>query len=193
MEINPYWNIPVSIVKEILPEIRKDPNYLADNGIKVFQVNSDNQYTAVDPKSIDWKSDDSGIYNLRLREDPGEDNALGRFKFIFANNCGIYLHDSIAQSAFDETNRGLSHGCIRVAEVDDFANYLIKPNGWDSKRLSTEVDSNRHQFVKLSSPTSLYVIYLTAWYDADTDFVQFRDDIYRYDKLSAYPLYLPKT
>jgi murein L,D-transpeptidase YcbB/YkuD len=140
---------------------------------------------------IDWKNVDSSIYNLRFREDPGVDNALGRFKFKFDNNCGIYLHDSLAQSAFDESNRGLSHGCIRIAEVDSFANFLIKTNnGWDSSRLANEVNSNKHQFVKLSRPTALSVIYLTAWYDADEDFVQFRDDIYSYDKLSLYPLYL---
>jgi murein L,D-transpeptidase YcbB/YkuD len=187
-EINPYWNIPPSIVREILPDIQADPNYLADNGIKIFQVGSDSQYSRVDPSSINWA--DPNIANLRFREDPGEDNALGRFKFIFDNKCGIYLHDSIAQSAFDETRRGLSHGCIRIAEVDEFANYLLKPNGWDSKRVSSEVDSKKHQFVKLSQPTQLYVVYLTSWYDVDEGSLQFRDDIYHYDKLSAYPYYL---
>jgi L,D-transpeptidase YcbB len=194
MELNPYWNIPVSIVKEILPDIKADPNYLADNGIKVFRVGDDGQYNQVDPKSIDWKSNDPSILNLRFREDPGEDNALGRYKFIFSNSCGIYLHDSLAQSAFDESSRGLSHGCIRISEVDDFANFLIATNsGWDSSRLKTELDSNKHQFVKYSKPTQLYIIYLTAWYDDEEDFVQFRDDIYHYDKLSLYPLYLLNT
>lgn len=192
MELNPYWNIPVSIVKEILPDIKANPGYLADNGIKVFKVNDRGQYSEINPKSIDWKNAGSGILNLRFREDPGEENALGRYKFIFANNCGIYLHDSLAQSAFDESARGLSHGCIRISEVDDFANYLIKTNkDWDSKRLGTELDSNKHQFVKFSEPVQLYIIYLTSWYDDEEDFVQFRDDIYHYDKLSGYPLYLP--
>lgn len=191
-ELNPYWNIPPSIVKEILPEIKADPNYLADNGIKIFEVGADNHYNRVDPGTIDWNNPGSNVFNLRFREDPGEDNALGRFKFIFPNSCGIYLHDSIAQSAFEKTRRGLSHGCIRVAEVDEFANYLLKNNkGWDSNRLDAELESKKHQFVKLSTPTQLYVIYLTAWYDVNEDFVQFRDDIYHYDNLSAYPLYLP--
>ncbi|MCC2625638.1 MAG: hypothetical protein K0R14_1511 [Burkholderiales bacterium] len=187
-EINPYWNIPPSIVKEILPDIKADPNYLAENGIKVFNVESGGRYTNVDPRGINWE--DPSVLNLKFREDPGEDNALGRFKFIFDNKCGIYLHDSIAQAAFDETRRGLSHGCIRIAEVDDFANYLLKPNGWDSNKVSAEVDSKKHQFVKLTTPTQLYVIYLTAWYDVDEGSMQFRDDIYHYDKLSAYPFYL---
>lgn len=193
-ELNPYWNIPTSIVKEILPEIQANPKYLAENGIKIFRVDSDNHYNRVNPETIDWKNPESSIYSLRFREDPGEDNALGQFKFIFPNSCGIYLHDSIAQSAFDETRRGLSHGCIRVAEVEDFANYLLKVNsGWDNKRLSTEIESKKHQFIKLSTPTQLYVIYLTAWYDKDEDFVQFRDDIYHYDRPQDYPLYLPKN
>src|SRR6185437_3738071 len=189
-ELNPYWNIPPSIVREILPDIKDDPNYLADNGIKIFQVGSDNHYNRVDPGTIDWNNPDSKIFSLRFREDPVEDNALGRFKFIFPNSCGIYLHDSLAQSAFDETRRGLSHGCIRVAEVDEFANYLLKNNkGWDSNRISAEIDSKKHQFVKLSTPTQLYVIYLTSWYELDEG-IQFRDDIYHYDNLSKYPVYL---
>jgi murein L,D-transpeptidase YcbB/YkuD len=189
-ELNPYWNIPSSIVKEILPEVKADPDYLTKNGIKIFEVGSDKRYIPVDPDSIDWNNPNPGIFNLRFREDPGVDNALGRFKFMFPNRCGIYLHDSLAQSAFDKSRRGLSHGCIRIAEVDDFADYLLKPNGWDSKRLDTEVNLGKNKFIKLTKPTQLYIIYLTAWYDKDT--VQFRDDIYNYDKLSVYPFYLAK-
>lgn len=191
IEINPYWNVPVSIVKEILPDIKANPSYLADNGIKVFKVESNGQYVEVDPKTINWKNPDGDILSLRFREDPGEDNALGRFKFIFANNCGIYLHDSLAQSAFEASNRGLSHGCIRVAEVDDFARYLLATKeGWGRQRLEQELASGKNKFVKLAKPMPLYIIYLTAWYDRDEDFVQFRDDIYHFDKLKLYPLYL---
>ncbi len=68
---------------------------------------------------------------------------------------------------------------------------LLKSNGWSNEKLESEVDSNKHQFVKLSAPTDLYIIYLTAWYDVEKDALQFRDDIYHYDNLSAYPLYLP--
>lgn len=192
LELNPYWNIPASIVKEYLPEMKADPKYFTKNGIKIFSVSSDNKYKEVNPKDINWQNTTDTIFNLRFREDPGANNALGRFKFIFDNNCGIYLHDSLAQAEFERSKRGLSHGCVRVAEVDALANYLLKTNSnWDESRIKTELSSSQHRFIKLSKPTQVYIIYLTAWYDADEDFVQFRDDIYHFDKLTDYPLYLP--
>lgn len=193
IELNPFWNIPSSIAsKEMLPEIKANPKYLADNDIKVFKVEG-SKYSEIDPKSVDWKKIESGNLNFRFRQNPGEDNALGKLKFIFPNNCSIYLHDSLYPELFDETKRGFSHGCIRVGDPVEFANFLLEPNkDWTDKKLNSELDAGTHKFVKLTNPVHLNIIYLTAWYDADDDYVEFRDDIYHFDKLSLYPLYLPK-
>lgn len=195
VEINPFWNVPYGIAsKELLPEIKSNPKYLADNNIKVFQV-SNGKSSEIDPKTINWKKVESGNFNFRFRQNPGDDNALGKLKFMFQNNCSIYLHDSPFPELFDETQRGFSHGCVRVGKPTDFANFLLAPNkGWSEKSLDTEITSGKQKFVKIAKPLQLYIIYITAWYDPDVDFVQFRDDIYNFDKLSLYPVYIsPKN
>ncbi len=38
LELNPYWNIPRNIaLNDIIPSIKKDPGYLADNNIRIFE------------------------------------------------------------------------------------------------------------------------------------------------------------
>lgn len=193
IEMNPFWNVPYSIAsKETLPAIKADPKFLADNNIKVFKVNN-GQYKEIDPNTINWKKIESGNLNFRFRQNPGDDNAMGKLKFMFQNNCGIYLHDSPFPELFDETQRGFSHGCIRVGKPSEFANYLLSQNkDWSENAFNTELATGKEKFVKIVKPVELNIIYITAWYDPEVDFIQFRDDIYNYDKLSLYPVYLPK-
>ncbi|MCC2625407.1 MAG: hypothetical protein K0R14_1280 [Burkholderiales bacterium] len=193
IEMNPFWNVPTSIAaKETLPAVKADPKFLKDNDIKVFKLKN-GRYSEVDPGKIDWKKVKSDNLNYRFRQDPGDDNAMGKLKFKFANTCGIYLHDSPFPELFDETQRGFSHGCVRVGMPIDFADVLLAPNeGWSQKGFDTELASGKNKLVQLKKPLQLYIIYLTAWYDKDIDFVQFRPDIYGNDKLSLYPVYLQK-
>jgi len=193
IEINPFWNVPASIAsKETLPAIQADPKFLANNDIKVFKL-KDGKYSEINPDKVDWKKVKSSNLNYRFRQNPGDDNAMGKLKFKFINKCGIYLHDSPFPELFDETQRGFSHGCVRVGMPVDFATFLLSPNkGWSRPDFDAQLALGKQNSVKLSKPLQLYIVYLTAWYDVDEDFVQFRDDIYNFDKLSLYPVYLPK-
>ncbi|HLX52385.1 MAG TPA: L,D-transpeptidase family protein, partial [Aquella sp.] len=193
IEINPFWNVPSSIAsKETLPAVQADPKFLVNNDIKVFKL-KDGKYSEINPEKVDWKKVKSSNLNYRFRQNPGDDNAMGKLKFKFANRCGIYLHDSPFPELFNETQRGFSHGCVRVGMPVDFATFLLSPNkGWDRQTFDAQLALGKQSSVKLSKPLQLYIIYLTAWYDAEEDFVQFRDDIYNFDKLSLYPVYMTK-
>lgn len=197
IEVNPYWNIPVSIAsQDLLPQIKEDQSYLTNTDTKVLKkING--SYQEVDPSTIDWahmESKDLTNLTYKFRQDPGAENQLGVLKFIFPNSCGIYLHDSLYTELFDDTERGLSHGCVRVGQPLDVATFLLEKNdGLGNKEIQAKIDSKKHEFIKLKSAVNLYIIYLTAWYDPGSDYVQFRDDIYGNDKLSLYPLYLPKV
>src|SRR6185312_5562510 len=69
--INPYWNAPVSIVrKDIIPLMRKNPNYLKDNKIRLIAPNG----SEVDPMTIDWSTEEAAKY--LFRQDPGAINAM---------------------------------------------------------------------------------------------------------------------
>lgn len=122
VQVNPEWNIPESIAsKEILKYVQADRFYLANNGIEVLK----NEKVIEDPESIDWSSISKENLPFRFRQQPGEDNALGKIKFLFKNNSSVYLHDTPAQAAFDRDVRASSHGCVRVAEPLSLAHHLF--------------------------------------------------------------------
>lgn len=103
---SPYWKIPSSIVRnEILPAMRKNPNYLAEKNME--QIGGTKDLPAI-------------------HQNPGNSNPLGRVKFIFPNNYAIYFHDTPAQSYFKRQQRAFSHGCIRLAEPKKLAEYFLR-------------------------------------------------------------------
>lgn len=122
VQVNPVWNIPESIAsKEILKHVQNDRFYLANNGIEVLE----NEKIIENPESIDWSALSKDNLPYRFRQKPGDDNALGKIKFLFKNNSSVYLHDTPAQAAFKRELRASSHGCVRVAEPLDLAQFIF--------------------------------------------------------------------
>jgi murein L,D-transpeptidase YcbB/YkuD len=79
----PYWDIPRSItVHEMLPAIRAHPDYLQRNHMEIVRGESDDS-PVLDPSPEATAALASG--QVRLRQRPGEDNALGLIKFLFPN------------------------------------------------------------------------------------------------------------
>jgi murein L,D-transpeptidase YcbB/YkuD len=162
---SPYWNVPPSIVKnEILPKMEADPNYLASQNME--QVGTEGDL----PK---------------IRQLPGDGNSLGKVKFLFPNSFNIYFHDTPAKSLFDKDKRAYSHGCIRLAEPEKMANYLLKDNPeWTPERISAAMNAGQEKYVKLKKPVPVVITYYTAWVD-DNHRLNFREDIYDHDQKLA--------
>lgn len=100
LELNPFWRIPDSIAaKEILPQIKKNPNYLAEKRIKVFQDWADDG-KELNPKKVKWSRVKASDLGFKFRQEPGPSNPLRRLKLIFPNLCEIYLHDTPARHLF---------------------------------------------------------------------------------------------
>ena len=158
---SPYWNVPPSIVeKEILPALEKNPDYLASQNME--QIGTEDGL----PK---------------IRQLPGEKNSLGRVKFLFPNSFNIYFHDTPAKSLFEKDKRAYSHGCIRLAEPEKMANYLLRDNpDWTPERITEAMYSGEEKYVKLKKPVPVIITYYTAWVD-DNGRINFRDDIYDHD------------
>jgi murein L,D-transpeptidase YcbB/YkuD len=181
LELNPYWNIPFKIaLKDILPHIKKDPNYLAEKNIRIFE-----NWTAgakeIAPDSIDWDTITKKNFVYKLRQDPSNSNALGRIKFIFPNEYSIYLHSTPAHELFSEAKRTFSSGCIRIEKPMELADYLLKDNSkWNPDKLAAAVNSKKTKEIFLSNPIDIHILYWTAWVDKD-GVVNFRDDIYGRD------------
>ena len=118
----PQWSVPQSIiVKEFLPELKKDPGYLEQKGFSL--LDDDNE--EVDPYFVDWSKYNKGI-PYKIVQGSGDDNALGVMKFNFPNKYAVYLHDTNQRYLFGQSSRALSHGCVRVQEWEKLTNYILE-------------------------------------------------------------------
>ena len=157
-----YWNIPASIVqREILPKIKSDPNYLKSRNMEIVGKND----------SVPT-----------IRQLPGKDNALGEVKFLFPNRYDIYFHDTNAKDIFNKDKRAVSHGCIRLADAEKMAKYLLRNNTeWTPEKITAAMNGGKEQFVKLSPAMPVIITYYTVWVDENGK-LNFRDDVYNNDK-----------
>lgn len=177
VEINPFWNVPYSIAtKEYLPMLKGDPTALVDKNIRVFQNGSE-----VSSTQVAWNSYSGGNFPFRLRQDPGNSNALGRIKFMFPNEFNIYIHDTPSKSLFARSERTFSHGCIRVSDPFALADIVLanrnsNPGHWETIR-----DTGERTVVKPGVPIEVHLTYLTAWMNKDGS-THFRKDIYDRDE-----------
>ena len=187
--LSPYWQVPPGIaVNDILPAVRKAPDYLVKKNIKVFQGWSA-EVTEIDPNSIDWSKVTAKQFNYRFRQEPGPENALGRVKFMFPNKFNVYLHDTPARELFQKTERTFSSGCIRIERPIELAEYLLRGDPqWTREKILAAIDKRFEQTVRLPEPIDVHLLYWTTWVN-DNGTIQFRKDIYGRDKTLLTALY----
>lgn len=120
-----------------------------------------------------------------IKQLPGKDNALGNVKFLFPNSYDIYLHDTPDKTLFARKDRALSHGCIRVADAEKLAKYILKDQSeWTAEKIRTAMTGNKEQTVEVTNKKPVYITYYTAWTDENGK-MNFRNDIYGHDKETA--------
>lgn len=170
---NPYWNIPVDLVRDrVAPAILREGTAYLDR--LDFEPLSDWGAAPhrLDPHAVDWQAVAQGRVDLRVRQRPGPANQMGRVKFMFPNELGIYLHDSPERALFGRRERWLSAGCIRLEDAGRIASWLLG-------RPLPQRPGPVEQRVDLARPTPVYIGYLTA---APTERgVAFHPDVYRRD------------
>jgi murein L,D-transpeptidase YcbB/YkuD len=164
--LNPWWEIPTSIVNESVGALRRNnPRAFAARGY-VFE-------------------------NGRYRQRPGSHNALGRMKLIMPNEHAIFLHDTQARDNFSLAARAFSHGCVRVNMALDFVSAMLRPiGGWDLPRVEETVASGRTQQVDFAAPVPVYIAYFTvAPFSSAAGANELRHfpDLYGYDRGAAQP------
>ncbi|WP_197088648.1 L,D-transpeptidase family protein [Rufibacter radiotolerans] len=178
----PYWNItPQILTEEIAPSQAQNPNYLAQNDMEVVKDLGNDKVEVLPTSSVDWYSVNEES-KIRVRQRPGKKNPLGFVKFIFPNEHNVYLHDTPSDHLFNQTERGFSHGCIRIEKPFEFAQYLLKEQKqWNSSAINAAMHGGQEKYVNLTAKVPVYIVYFTAWVDANGA-VHFRDDIYNHDR-----------
>lgn len=154
--LNPPWNVPTSIAQgELWPKERASPGYLKRNGFRVKE-------------------------NGQLQQS-SERSALGRYKFDFANDFAVYLHDTPAQATFSRFDRLASHGCVRLEKPGELAKLLMKTTPeWTPEAIDATVAKGKTVRAKMADPVAVYLLYWTAFANANGQ-VGFRDDPYGWD------------
>lgn len=176
--IYPYWHVPKSIVKEILPAIQQDTTYLRKHNYQVI----DSKGKVIKNATIDFKKYTPEDFPYVLRQREGSENTMGVIKFVFPNNYGVYLHDTNARRLFSKSDRALSHGCIRVQKAVDLAKYLAKDDDTyvDAADLEQYLMVQKRLEVKVVKPIPVHLNYFTV--EPQGDSVIFFPDLYKKDK-----------
>lgn len=186
---NPSWGMPDGIkVRELQPRLRAAGGgflFFGGGGGNIIRAYGLDVYRGgrkIDPDSVDWSSAD--VRNYSFVQPPGGKNPLGTVKFLFPNRHDVYMHDTIERSLFQQPNRALSHGCIRVQNPRRLAEIVLaEGNGLDKDGVADTIAGGGE--IKLKEPIPVHITYLTAVADADGHVSTF-GDLYAHDsRLSA--------
>jgi len=160
---NPYWNIPTDVARRVVAPlvIKRGVSYLKAARYEVASDFTD-QAIVVDPTTIDWKAVADGTVLIRIRQLPGAANMMGAIKFGFANDHGIYLHDTPAKKLFAKAKRAYSLGCVRVEDAARLARWLFGKEPPPTTDLP-------EQHVRLGTPVPIYLTHLTLPDEAPAD------------------------
>jgi len=171
--LNPYWHVPDHLVRELIAAnvVKKGLSYLKTQGYQVVSAYGDDA-EILPPSSVDWKAVAAGKAMVKVRQLPGASNSLGAVKFPFANGEGIYLHDTPEKELFDQDQRTLSNGCIRLEDAQRFSRWLAGGELHAS-------GSAPEQYIRLAKSVPIYVTYLTATPSGGS--LSFREDVYGRD------------
>jgi len=171
--LNPYWYVPPDLAAErIAPNVLKQGvSYLDRLG---YQVVSDfiDDPEIFDPSLIDWQAVADGRQKVLIRQQPGAHNSMGRIKFMFPNEQGVYLHDNPDRQLFEEASRLYSGGCVRLESAWRLGRWLFG-------RDLTWKGAGTEEKVLLDKPVPVYLTYMTAVVEGSD--ITFLDDVYGRD------------
>jgi L,D-transpeptidase YcbB len=177
LTLNPTWTVPPTILrKDVLPKIRKNIDFLFSNNIHVFDADG----AELDPMTINW----SAPGGITLRQDAGNDAALGKAVIRFSNPFSIYLHDTPYQRLFRRSQRAFSSGCVRVERVLELVELLLKETpGFDKTEIDKIIESGKTRNISLAARIPLMLAYWTIEYK-DNYKLTFKPDIYLRDRIA---------
>ena len=98
---------------------------------------------------------------------------MGRAKFMFPNDDGIYLHDTPERGLLLKAQRHFSNGCVRLENAAALGQWLL------GRSISVK-GAQAEQAIPLSVPIPVYLTYLTA--TEGKNGVVFLNDVYGRDK-----------
>jgi murein L,D-transpeptidase YcbB/YkuD len=181
--LNPTWNIPNNLVRrDLIPALQEHPNYLEEHNIHVFK----GWKTKKEVKNFNLSmllpyKDPSSSMPYRFVQYPGDDNALGRVKFMFPNKYSVYLHDTDNKSLFSRRYRVYSSGCMRLEKPFELLEILkSRLKSSDVRNIDKYRNTLKTVTLNLTRPLPVHTTYFTVF--KKNGLTYFRKDVYEYDK-----------
>ena len=155
--LNPYWFVPPDLAAErIAPKVLKQGLKYLDDARLPGHVRLEARFarSSIRRRSTGRRSRD-GKTEVFMRQLPGPHNSMGRMKFMFPNEAGVYLHDNPRTRA---VHRGVAavQRRLRAARGCAAAGPLaVRPRPRLGKR-GHRADG------AAATPVPVYITYLTA-------------------------------
>jgi len=181
---HPSWGVPDGIKrKELMPLLRNSSRgdlvglftgaQSSRAVLEQLKLQAYYQGRPIDPNQVDWSSANIGAYDFR--QPPGPTNVLGTIKFMFPNKHDVYMHDTPEHDLFARSFRGLSHGCMRVADPRRLAAVLLgQDKGWSEEQVASLLNGGTRE-VELTTRIPVHVTYFTAVVDRQGNLGTFGD------------------
>jgi len=181
MVLNPTWTVTDNLIKrDLIPVLKEKPDYLREHNIHVFQGKKE---VNVNYEMLEQYIGSKQRVPYRFVQYPGEDNALGRVKFMFPNKYAVYLHDTDNKSLLSRRYKLYSSGCMRVDKPFDLLDILLQnaKKPYSKEQIDTILASNIPKTIRLKRSIPVHILYFTV-YEED-GLAYFKNDIYSYDKI----------
>ena len=182
MVLNPTWTIPDNLIKrDLIHVFRENPNYLQEHNIHVFRGKK--EIENLTPDMLDPYEYSNKKVPFRFVQYPGDDNALGRVKFMFPNKYAVYLHDTDNKNLLNRRYKIYSSGCMRVDKPFELLDILLTHarKNYDRYDIEEIIATNKPKIIRLKKYIPIHIVYFTV-YEED-GLAYFKNDIYMYDKI----------
>jgi murein L,D-transpeptidase YcbB/YkuD len=159
---NPTWSVPQSIVvgEGLGAKVLNNPGWA---------------------KAAGYKGTKAANGTIYVVQQPGPQNSLGMVKLDMPNPHAIFLHDTPARNLFNQTNRALSHGCIRTERALELGMTIAILGQGASKEEAVAIStSGEYTRVPVVKTMPVYITYFTMGRDIDGN-LRTVDDLYGRD------------
>lgn len=178
MVVNPTWTIPDSLIKkDLIYVLKRNPKYLEEHNI---YVNGKFGAKKLNMKKLFTYEHSKKRVPYSFVQYPGDENALGRVKFMFPNKYAVYLHDTDNKFLLERRYRIYSSGCMRVKEPFKLMKMIVG-SSYNQSKIDKIIATNKPTTIHLKNPVPIHIIYFTVYQENGKAY--FKNDIYMYDKI----------
>lgn len=184
---NPERDVPLSLIRrDVLPKLRESGGLFGGGPSSIleqYQLTVKNRGRVIDPDKIDWDTVD--LSKLNFVQATGPTNILGKVQFLYPNDRGVFLHDTIIRSQLTRAARAEGQADPRVDNPEKLAGLLLaESNGWSTAKAAQLAGSGKTTEVKLDKPIPVHMTYFTVVVD-DQGEVKTFGDVYKLDEIDA--------